>query len=409
MLLPPPGNARILTATTLVNTFGNGAYLSVSVLFLTRSVGLTPGEVALGLAVAAGAAMLLSTPMGLLADRLGPREVQRGALLVLAACYCLLATVGGVWTFTALACVIAAGEAAVKSAAGAMVARSVPPEQRLRARAYLRSANNAGIALGAAFGGLPLLLDSRAGYLAVLFVDAATCAAAALVLSRATRVPPLPTPAAQPRLVALRDRPFVAFALVDGLMQALYNAMVGLALPLWLATRGGAPLWLVSAALLVNTIGCVTLQVWAAGGVDGLAYAARIGRRGAWTVAASCLLFGVPGRLPTAVVTGLVLAAAVVHVLGELWLSTATWAVVYGLAPEWAQGQYQGAYQTGRQIGNMVSPPLLTALVVGAGAAGWAGVGAIFVVGGLAYPALVGWGLRTRSDQDTAVSLVPAR
>jgi hypothetical protein len=86
-----------------------------------------------------------------------------------------------------------------------------------------------------------------------------------------------------------------------------------------------------------------------------------------------------------------------VHVLGELYLSTATWAVVFGLAPDWAQGQYQGTYLTGRQIGNMITPPLLTALVVAGGGPGWLGVGAVFAVAALAYPALVRWGMRTRA------------
>ncbi|MEU3454977.1 hypothetical protein ABZ671_15455 [Micromonospora sp. NPDC006766] len=44
-MLPPPGNARILIFTHFVNTFGNGAYLTTSALFLTRSVGLSPAHV----------------------------------------------------------------------------------------------------------------------------------------------------------------------------------------------------------------------------------------------------------------------------------------------------------------------------------------------------------------------------
>jgi hypothetical protein len=132
-------------------------------------------------------------------------------------------------------------------------------------------------------------------------------------------------------------------------------------------------------------------------GADGPASGARVGRRGALVVAGSCVLFGLTADLPVWLSCVVVLVAAVVHVLGELFLSTGTWAVIFGLAPEWAQGQYQGAYLTGRQIGNMVTPPLLTALVIGGGGPGWLVVGAIFVAAGLAYPRLVGWGIRTRA------------
>jgi hypothetical protein len=96
-----------------------------------------------------------------------------------------------------------------------------------------------------------------------------------------------------------------------------------------------------------------------------------------------------------------VLTAAAVHVLGELWLSSATFAVVFDLAPDWAQGQYQGALQTGRQIGNMLTPPLLTALVIGWGAPGWIALAAVFVSAGFAYPPLVRWAVRKRSSSDS--------
>ena len=76
--------------------------------------------------------------------------------------------------------------------------------------------------------------------------------------------------------------------------------------------------------------------------------------------------------------------------------TTGTWSVVFGLAPDWAQGQYQGAYFTGRQIGDMVAPPLLAACVIGVGVLGWAALAVLFVVAGLTYPAIVQWGLRTR-------------
>src|SRR5438128_405251 len=107
---------------TLVNTFGNGAYLTTSTLFLTRSVGLGPGELAAGLSAAALAGMVLSTPMGYAVDRLGARRLQLAALLAQAACFAGLTQARGVWSFAAIACVIAVGEATVKAANGALIA-----------------------------------------------------------------------------------------------------------------------------------------------------------------------------------------------------------------------------------------------------------------------------------------------
>ncbi|NUO58162.1 MAG: MFS transporter [Hamadaea sp.] len=399
MLLPPHGNARILIGAHFVNTLGNGAYLTTSTLFLTRSIGLSPAEVALGLAIAAGAGMALSTPMGYVADKYGPKRVMLGLLILQAACFAGLIGVRGLWSFAPIACLIAIGEAGAKAANGAMIAAAVEPGQRLRVRAFLRSANNAGIGLGALIGSIPLMLDTRSAYAVMLLGNAITFLLAAAVLTRVhLEQPVVERPAEQPRLVALRDRPFLSFALVDGLVAALYNELLTIGLPLWLIVHTSGPLWLVSAALLINTTGCVLLQVWASGGTDGLASAARTGRRGALIIAVACVLFGASTGMPTWAVCVGVLAAACVHVLGELFSSTATWAVIFGLAPDWAQGQYQGAYLTGRQIGNMVTPPLLTALVVGGGGPGWLAVAVVFAAAGTAYPSLVRWGVRTRSE-----------
>jgi nitrate/nitrite transporter NarK len=99
MILPAPGTPRVLMFATLVNTVGNGAYLATSALFLTRSVGLTPGQVAAGLSLAALAGIVLTTPMGSLADRRGPKQVQIVAPLVLAACFAGLTEVHHLWSY----------------------------------------------------------------------------------------------------------------------------------------------------------------------------------------------------------------------------------------------------------------------------------------------------------------------
>lgn len=144
----------------------------------------------------------------------------------------------------------------------------------------------------------------------------------------------------------------------------------------------------------MNTIGRVTMQVWVSRGTHSAADAIAVTRRGALVVGASCVLFGLTAGRAAWLVRVLVLAAATVHVLGELWLASATFAVVFDLAPDWAQGQYQGAYQSGRQIGNMAAPPLLTALVIGLGVPGWFGLAAIFAAAGLISPHIIRWGLR---------------
>jgi hypothetical protein len=228
-------------------------------------------------------------------------------------------------------------------------------------------------------------VHTRSAYAAVLLTNVASFLVAAAVLIRVPPVAPQITPHGRPKLVALRDRPYLAFVALDGLLTSTFNELVTIGLPLWLVARTHAPLWLIPAALVVNTAGCVLLQVRAARGVDGVPAGARIARRGAATVGLACAVFGLTAGLPSWVVGLLVLVAALIHVIGELWLSTGSWAIVFGLAPDWAQGQYQGTYFAGRQVGDMLSPPLITACVLGLHSAGWFVLAAVFVLGGFAY------------------------
>ncbi|MEE3920061.1 hypothetical protein V2I01_22935 [Micromonospora sp. BRA006-A] len=76
--------------------------------------------------------------------------------------------------------------------------------------------------------------------------------------------------------------------------------------------------------------------------------------------------------MPVAVAVPLLLAGALVHVVGELWHAAAGWGISFGLAPAHAHGQYQGAYGMGMQLGSMVAPVVVTTLAIGWGVpAGW--------------------------------------
>jgi len=83
---------RRLIAATLVNTLGNGVYAAVAALYLTRAVGLSVAHVGVGLTVAALVGLVASTPLGVVADRLGPNRAYVGFLLLQAGSLALLAS-----------------------------------------------------------------------------------------------------------------------------------------------------------------------------------------------------------------------------------------------------------------------------------------------------------------------------
>ena len=400
-LLPEPGPARTLALSTLVNTVGRGTWLTVSALFLTRSVGLTVAQVGLGLTLTALVSLVASTPMGYLADRYGPRGLQLAALLASGAFTAALVLVRSFSTFLLVGVLMAVADAASRGARGALIAGAVPADQRVRTRAWLRAVTNVGISVGAVVAGVGLAADTRAGYVSLILLDCVTYLVAAAILLRLTPVPPVPAPAHGPRLIALRDRPFLAFTVLDGLM-SMHFGLINIALPLWIAGHTTAPRWLVSACLLVNTVMVVVFQVRASRGTEELAGAARSARRAGVVIALACALFAASGGVPTPVAVALLLAGAFVHVVGELWHAAAGWGVSFGLAPAHAQGQYQGAYGMGMQLGGMIAPVVVTTLAVGWGAPGWLLLGGLFLLLGMLVPPVVRWAARTRSAEAAA-------
>ncbi|WBB70399.1 MFS transporter [Micromonospora sp. WMMD812] len=397
-LLPPPGPARILTLGTLVKTVGRGLWLVASALFLTRSVGLSAAEVGAGLTVSALVGVLASTPTGYLADRIGPRGTQIGALLAAGALTAGLVAVRSFPAFLLVGAATALADAADRGARGALIAGAVPADQRVRTRAYLRATTNVGISVGAVLAGFAIAADTRAAYVALVLTAAAASLGAAAVFTRLPVVPPVAAPAQGPRLVALRDRPFLAFTVLDGLM-SMHFGLLNIALPLWIAGHTRAPAWVISGVMLVNTVMVVLFQVRAARGTESVTGAARASRRAGFAIAAACVLFAVSGGLPTVAAVGLLAGGALVHVIGELWHSAAGWGISFGLAPEEAQGQYQGTYSMGYELGRMLAPVVVTTLAIGWGTPGWLVLGVLFLLLGVLVPPVVRWAARTRLSE----------
>ncbi len=394
-LLPEPGPSRTLALSTLVNTVGRGTWLTASALFLTRSVGLTVAQVGVALTLTALVSLVASTPMGYLADRLGPRGLQMAALLASAGCTAALVAVRSFTGFLAVGVLMALADAGTRGARGALIAGAVPPDQRVRTRAYLRAVTNVGISVGTVLAGFALAADTRGAYVTLILLDAATYVLAAAVLLRLPPVPPVPAPAHGPRLIALRDRPFLAFTVLDGLM-SMHFSLINIALPLWIAGHTTAPNWLISVCLLVNTVVVILFQVRASRGTEDLTGAGRAARRAGVLLAVACALFAAGGGVPVAVAVPLLLAGALVHVVGELWHAAAGWGISFGLAPAHAHGQYQGAYGMGMQLGSMVAPVVVTTLAIGWGVPGWLVLGGVFLLLGALVPPVVRWAARTR-------------
>jgi hypothetical protein len=390
-LVPEPGPRRVLAAVTALAMTGYGVYLTASVLYFTRAMGLAPSRVGIGLTIAGAVALAGGVPVGHLADRRGARGVYAVTLATAAAAMAGLCLTRGFRPFLIFASVAAIAQSTGPAARGPLV-KHYGGDRPAEFRAYLRSVTNVGIALGAVLAGFGIEVGTRHAYLLLLGVSAVCSAAAAAVVLRLPALPPEPATGGR-RWIALRDRPYLALTVLDGVMAIQFRVLTA-AIPLWLLSRTHAPRWSVSAVMLVNTAIVVVLQVRASKSINTPRAGGVAFRRAGFAFLASCVVFSTLSGVPGWLVVVLVLVGVVIHTIGEIWQSAGGFELSFALAPQHAVGQYQGLFGMGLGLGVTVGPALLIGLCVDWGTPGWWVVGALFAVTGLTVPAVVAWSER---------------
>lgn len=403
-LVPPPGPLRLMAFAALVNTFGGGLFYTSAALFYTRSIGLSPEQVGIGLTAAGLLSLFVGIPVGHLADLRGAREILVALyvleLLAVSSLVLVHSFVGFLLASIAYTCTDKAANAVRQG----LIATALPAEQRVAGRAYLRSVTNLGIGAGAAIAGVAIAIGTREAYVAMVLGDAATYGLAALVVRRLPRSGPRPSTHEGGMLVALRDRPYLLVTVLQGVL-GIHYVLLEVAVPIWVDRHTEAPTWTVALIFLVNTACCVLLQVRASTTATDVPSSARAARNGALLIGASCVVFALSSGRSAAVAVVVLVVAALVHVAGELLQASGSWGLGFGLAPEHAQGQYQGLYSTGFAAASMVGPVLVTMTALRFGLPGWIFLGIVFVSAGIASVPAAAWADRQRTATAAATAI----
>jgi len=394
--IPTDPTLRVLALGTFVNRAGTGASITTFALFFTQKVGLAATDVALVLSVASVLAMIGQVPLGHLGDTRGPRETMRA--LTIAAGVALLGLIAArsMWALmvvTSVSTVLMLGNGAVRNG---YIARVATGGRGVMFKAYLRAVTNVAMSLGAALGGLALLVDRTWAYLAVFALDGVSAIVTGLLCSRLPHLAPAPARlAGEPRLAVLRDRPYVVVTLLSGIV-AMHFVVMELAIPLWIAAHTDAPTSMVAVLLVLNTVVVALFQVRMARGADDVMSSARAMVVGCAWIAAGFVVISFSSGAGAAVSVVLLLVGAAVHVVGEMISSGGQWGISMGLAPEERQGQYQGFAGLGFSLSNVVAPTLITVLCIGWGRPGWWVLGGLVLASGLLLVPVCRWALRTR-------------
>ncbi|MFJ6405888.1 MFS transporter [Streptomyces hydrogenans] len=388
------GPERVLIAASFVNRVGNGLFNAASALYFTLVVGLPAVQVGAALTIAGVIGLCAGIPGGHLADRRGARLIMMLALAVQAVSMASLVLVESWAAFTIIATVDQIAAAVGGAAWGALVAR-VGGERPAMFRAKLRTFVNLGVILGTVGAGLALAADTRGAYVTLILGNAASFALCSLLLLLLPRYPVLAAPPRQRRWLVLTDRPFLTFTALYGAMGLQYP-VVSLLLPIWISEHTETPRWTVAALFGVNSAFCVLMQTRIGSRVETPYDGGRAFRIAGLLFLVSCPLMALAAHTPAWAAAALVLAAIFVHSLAEVWESSACFALGFGLAPDHAQGQYQGVLGLGFNAGQALAPVILTTVVLALGTAGWLLLAVFFALLGAAGPSLARWGMRTR-------------
>jgi MFS family permease len=381
---PPSPLAGRLATQSMLYSVGQGTFMTGSAVFFTKIIGLSAAQVGLGLTFAGVAAFLAALPAGKLVDRFGPKKMWAVSAIGQAAMFAVWPFIGDFKGYVAMAVGMEIIEALGNAAHGAYTIDVLPPDERVRSRAYMYSALNVGFTLGSLIGGIALAFHSNEVLHALPWFTTVAFIVNAFAITRLPRASHDDRTAEDRKVKIpgpgpLRNPGWLLTTFFGGVFwtnQVLLNTVI----PLWLVEETDAPRVLLAFLFGTNTVMCIFLPMAAARGVKDVSTALKAIRISSSFFVLSCLI-----TLATHSTVGFLTIALVwlghVTVTGaELYLSAASWTFEAELMDPRRRGGYQGAAELSGTLGRVWAPALYTFLAMTWGTGGWLVIAGIIVL-----------------------------
>ena len=352
-----PRAVWLLQAGGLANMFGNGIIVPFLIIYLHNVRGISLGVAGLIAATNALVALISGPLAGTLSDRIGPRRVLIGALLVMAVAFSLFPLIHEAWHAFALNALAGFGSGAFWPSQGALLSGLTPPERRPAAFAQQRVTMNLGIGLGGLVGGLIATTSDPSSFTTLFVLDTVTFVIFAIVLF--AFVPNLvwhePHESGGYRAV-FRDRPFVSFILLNTTVIAVSIALLSELFPVFAKNEASVSETGIGLIFFLNTVLIVVLQLPIA--------KAQEGRRRMPALARMAMLFALTWILVLAgglwlentAATALFAFSFLIFAVGECLHGTVQGPLVSELAPPRLLGRYMAMSASSWQVGFVLGP-----------------------------------------------------
>jgi MFS family permease len=351
-----PRDVYVLELGALVNAFGNGVVLPFLLIYLHNVRGIPFGLA--GSAAAAQSAVALASSFlgGTLSDRLGPKRVLLGSLVVMTLAFGLMPLIRTAWHAFAIYALWGVGSGAFWPSQSALLAGLTPETRRAPAYALQRLAMNVGVALGGVVAGLIASVGQPETFTVLFAIDCATFVGYMLVLAR-VRAPALH----EGRLggswrAVLGNRVFTLYTLLNAAFMTAAISLVVELLPAFGKNVAGISEKEVGIVFALDAVGVVVFQLPVVKLSEGRRRMRGFALMGAlW--AATLLAVWAAGSWTHATAAFAILAAVMlVFAVGECLHGAIHAPLSVDLAPPPLVGRYTAAASISWQIGWIVGP-----------------------------------------------------
>lgn len=378
--LEQPG-AAIFIAALLIQSIGNGLFVSFVIIYFNKVADLPLADVGLALTIASGVGLVANPLAGQIVDRAGAKNMVAISQVIQAIGYATYFFAHSIPLVIAVTLITMFGERIFWVAFPTLVAAIAPPAERDRWYAFTSAVRNAGLGAGGLVAAGVISLAGQSGYGLLLGADIAGFALAAAILI--TRVPAIGT---RPRQVdhggyreVLRDRPAMTVTGCNVLF-AYCAMLIFFALPIYVVDTLDEPAWVVGFLFALNTALLALGQTLA---IDLVGHWRRTRvlavAGGIWVTASALFALGL--SVPHAALIPYLTVVVMLYTMGELIHAPTSTSLVASLAPEALRGRYLSMISLSWGIAQTIGPALFTGLLTVNSFAPW-GVTAVFALTG---------------------------